>query len=121
MLAKIIFIVFKTLFILTAVVLHVVLIQQTASECLKCVTQVTWFQICYQVRQRNLQEIVSECKETNTIWTYILTDTERLVIQIGFSIVYYSINVLCGFALYVEITAQAIHSMLTIVQVLKDR
>ena len=121
MLAKIIFIVFKTLFIFTAVVLHVVLIQQTASECLKCVTQVTWFQICYQVRQRNLQEIVSECKEANTIWTYILTDTERLVIHIGSSIVYYSINVLCGFALYIEITAQAIHSMLTIIQVLKDR
>ena len=119
MLSKVVCLI-RTLIVILGVFLHVILIQQTASQCLQATIQTTQIWTCYQIRVKHLQVKIPFCENEDPSLKYLLTDFERLIFEVGRTIVYCSIKVFSAFILYIEILAQTVSTIVKIYEEIRN-
>ena len=104
----------RILIVILGLLLHIIIIQQTALQFLHSIIQITQLWTCYQIRVNQLQVEIPFCEGKDSLSTYFLTDFEKLILEAGRILTYCSVKVFCAFILYIEILAQTVSTIVKI-------
>ena len=115
MLSKVVCLI-RILIVILGLLLHVIIIQQTALQFLQTIIQITQLWTCYQIRVNQSQVEIPFCESKDSLFTFFLTDFQRLIFEAGRIVIYCSEKVFCAFVLYIEILAQTVSTIVKIYQ-----
>lgn len=119
MLLKILHIKVRVLIFLTALLLYVTVVHQIVQQCLRYGKTVIWKYTCYQVRARGYESLIPNCQIEISSYTQLYSELERLVFEIGLTIICSVADIVVGILLNIELVNVAVEAIVGIVHVIE--